>query len=256
MPDSDATSLVSLAATDSLPAHQFMDAATVDWIASHRPAFPLETERCQLPAVARRVLAAGAGPPHWHAEPRIVESLHGSRHLLRTAAIAALLAGLHGLDEKTTATLVVAAAVHDCRRLDDGCDRGHGWRGGDWLMQTGPEVFGHFGVEYSDEQLEHAATAVRLHEIPYEWFGHAPDLDVMRQKAPMITDLLKTADAADRYRLPKKPWWPKDQFVRIVAPEWVKRLAFELVVESERAFVDGRPSGESVLDPLARWGLI
>lgn len=239
-------SLVALAARKALPEHQYMDAATVAWIASQRgdipdwPRIPILT----LPPIAWRVVESAPIPPSWHAEPRLAESIHGTRHLLRTAALAAVLADLHQLDEHDTATLVIAATVHDCRRVHDKDDTGHGERGATWLIEHAPEVFRRFGVDSTPERAQTAAVAVRLHEVPYVDFTDHDTTD--HAAAEAVSDLLKTADALDRYRLPKRTWWPRNEFLHVIAPSWLHRLAFELVVETETARLDTSESAKAV----------
>ncbi len=85
-----ADSLVELAARKQLPHHQFTDHATVRWIEANRPDFP-KVPAYELPAASQRLLYRSAIPVLWMAEPRLADSLHGVRHAMRTATLAALL---------------------------------------------------------------------------------------------------------------------------------------------------------------------
>jgi hypothetical protein len=51
--------------------------------------------------------------------------------------------------------------------------------------------------------------------------------------ASRAVDIVKTADALDRYRLPKLKWWINDSYLRCLPPDWIKRTAYDLVVASE-----------------------
>lgn len=249
-------SLVALAARKALPAHQYMDAPTVAWIASHRDQFhaPPPVGPPRPGPVARRLLAAAPIPPGWHAEPKLVDSIHGNRHLIRTGALAAVLAELFTLGEHDTATLIVAAMVHDCRRVHDKGDDGHGERGAVWLAEHAADVFDFFGVTRTDDAVRKAVAAVRLHEIPYSAFTDEDKAD--HASTSHITDLLKTADALDRYRQPKRSWWPDDAFLRALPPPWLHRIAFELVVETEDAWLQGVEATAAVRSALLRKGLL
>ncbi|MFB7367152.1 hypothetical protein ACFC05_33675, partial [Streptomyces hydrogenans] len=97
-------------------------------------------------------------------------------------------------------------------------------------------------------------TAVRLHDLPYERF--APDDRADHARTRTITDLLKAADALDRYRLPKLTWWPTPARVRSEAFADLRTTAFELVVRSESAWLAGADSAEAVLSSLAIMELI
>jgi hypothetical protein len=249
-------SLVSLAARKALPAHQYMDAPTVAWIASHRDQFhaPTPVGPLRPGPRARRLLAAAPIPPGWHVEPRTIASIHGTRHLMRTAALAAVLADLYGLVERDTATLIIAALMHDCRRVHDKDDDGHGERGAAWLGAHAAEVFAFFDVPCTEDRLRKAMAAIRLHEIPYAAFSDRDRED--HAHTAQVTDLLKTADALDRYRLPKIKWWPNDDLLRAVPPPWLRRVAFELVVETEEACLHGVEPWTAVESALLRKGLL
>jgi len=99
-----------------------------------------------------------------------------------------------------------------------------------------------------------AATAVRLHDIPYEEFTADDKADHAR--AERITDLVKAADALDRYRLPKLKWWPDSRYVREPAFDELRGLAFDLVLVSERAYLAGASGTAAVRYALAEKGLV
>ncbi|MBT2366165.1 hypothetical protein J7E88_12815 [Streptomyces sp. ISL-10] len=248
-----ADSLVELAARKQLPHHQYTDHATVRWIEANRPDFP-EAPAHELRVTSQRLLYRSAIPVTWMAEPKLADSLHGIRHAMRTATLAALLAEATGLPQDDTATLVLAAAFHDCRRLHDKDDRGHGARAAVWLTDNADTVWAHFHLTATPQRIDAAATAVRLHEVPYDAF--APDDAADHARALHITDLLKAADALDRYRLPKLSWWPDSSLVRTPAFDALRSTAFELVVASEAAHLAGFESADSVFKALEQRGLI
>ena len=250
-----ADSLVELAARKQLPHHQFMDPATVRWIEANRPNFP-DAPMYELRAASQRLLYRSAIPVTWMAEPRLADSLHGIRHAMRTAALAALLAEAASLSEEDTATLIVAAAVHDCRRLHDKDDRGHGGRAAVWLTDNADAVWAHFHLTATPRHIVAASTAVRLHDVPYSAFTADDRTD--HTQAEGITDLLKAADALDRYRQPKLSWWPDSSLVRTPATAFdaLRAAAFELVVASEAAHLAGLDSADSVFKALEQRGLV
>ncbi|MFI5269571.1 MAG: hypothetical protein ACHQ7M_19515 [Chloroflexota bacterium] len=248
-----ATSLVELAAQKQLPHHQYMDPVTVEWIKANRPDLGLAWPPPLRPAT-KHLLNQSALPVTWLAEPRLQASLHGIRHSMRTAALAALLAETHGQDEDETATAILAAAVHDCQRLHDKDDQGHGVRAAIWLAANADTVWDHFGLVAMPLQIVQAATAVRLHDLPYDAFSADDRAD--HGRAERICDLVKAADALDRYRLPKLGWWPDARYVREPAFEQLRAVAFDLVVISETAYLAGASSGEAVLYALAEKGLV
>ncbi|MGW2671946.1 hypothetical protein ACWC5F_28335 [Streptomyces sp. NPDC001272] len=251
---SPADSLVELAARKQLPHHQYTDPATVRWITANRPDFPDDPPPPTLRPSSQELVACAAIPSEWLAEARCHDSLHGVRHAMRTAALAALLAEAAGLSSNDTATLILAAAVHDCRRVHDKDDPGHGARAAIWLTANADDVWSHFGLSATPSRIAAAGTAMRLHDLPYEHFSPDDRSDHARAKA--ISDLLKAADALDRYRLPKLTWWPDPDRVRSNAFAGLRATAFELVVHSEAAWLAGASSADAVLAGLAQLELI
>ncbi|MFD7856842.1 hypothetical protein ACFV6B_21510 [Streptomyces microflavus] len=248
-----ADSLVELAARKQLPHHQFTDHATVRWIEANRPDFP-DAVTPALRATSQRLVYRSAIPTAWMANAQLADSLHGVRHAMRTATLAALLADADDLTEDDTATLVMAAAVHDCRRVHDKDDRGHGARAAIWLTGNADMAWGHFHLAATAQRIVSAATAVRLHDVPYDVFTPDDLSDYARNRH--VTDLLKAADALDRYRLPKLSWWPDASRVRAAAFASLRPTAFELVVASEAAHLAGIDSADAVLKALEQRGLL
>jgi hypothetical protein len=245
--------LVELAARQQLPRHQYMDRATVGWIAANRPELR-EIAVTPLPETSQRLLHRAAAPAEWWLEPQVAGSVHGVRHGLRTAALAAVLAHDAGMDEAETGDLVIAAAVHDCRRVHDQDDRGHGARAASWLAHNAATVWPHFGLAPATTRTTRAATAVRLHDVPYSSYSQADAADYTQ--AQPLCDLLKAADALDRYRLPKLSWWPDAAYIRVDAFDRFRAAAFDLVVRSETAHLDGLGSPEAVVEALRQKGLL
>ncbi|MFI8437098.1 hypothetical protein ACIGJO_25845 [Streptomyces sp. NPDC079020] len=246
-------SLIDLAARGQLPLHQHMDHATVAWISDHRPNLP-PTPAPVLRPQSKKLLVHGGMPTRWWADPRLYTSLHGVRHAMRTAALAAVLAEANGLDDADATTAILAAAVHDCQRRNDQEDRRHGARAAVWLAANADTVWGHFGLAAAPRRIVQAATAVRLHDLPYEEF--AADDKADHALAERITDVVKAADALDRYRLPKLKWWPDSEYVREPAFDQLRGLAFDLVLVSERAYLAGASGPAAVRHALAEKGLV
>jgi hypothetical protein len=246
-------SLIDMAAQGQLPLHQHMDQATIAWISDNRPDLPSSTQPTLRP-LSQELLARSGLPTLWLADPRLYTSLHGVRHAMRTAALAAVLAEVHGLEDADTATVILAASVHDCQRRNDKDDRGHGARAAIWLAANADTVWGHFGLTATPRRIVQAATAIRLHDVPYEAFTADDTTDHAR--AERITDVVKAADALDRYRLPKLKWWPDARYVREPAFDQLRSLAFDLVLISERAYLAGANGTEAVRYALAEKGLV
>jgi hypothetical protein len=246
-------SLIDLAARGQLPLHQHMDHATLAWISDNRPDLP-STPPPALRPQSKKLLSHDGLPARWWSDPHQYTSLHGVRHTIRTAALAAILAEANGLDDTDTATVVIAAAVHDCQRHHDKDDRGHGARAAIWLAANADTVWDAFGLTATPRRIVQAATAVRLHDIPYEAFTTDDQADHAR--AERITDVVKAADALDRYRLPKLKWWPDARYVREPAFDQLRAIAIDLVLVSERAYLAGVGGATAVRYALAEKGVL
>ncbi|THA32291.1 hypothetical protein E6R18_13820 [Streptomyces sp. A1277] len=230
-PKRNATALHERAANGSLPAHQTMDLDTLDWIAENRPPFTSAPPRLSPRAV---MLTPDAS---WFTDPQQAGSLHGIGHNARVSLLASVLANEHGLDRDHALALCAAAAVHDCRRRGDRNDPGHGQRAAQWFTAHTGTVTAALDHLVPPAALARAALAISLHDVPYEAF--TPEQNDAYRQAPHLVDLLKAADAMDRYRLPLTRWWPDPTRLRIAVPPWLHPLAFDLLVRSERARLEG-----------------
>lgn len=229
-----------------------MDRETLSWIAVNQPEFPVEeiwdVPRSALPVVDMAI------PVGWFVAPGMVGSAHGIRHLMRTAAFAALLAVYGGLDEDACVAAVVAGAVHDCRRLHDRDDLGHGARAAEWLRLNTDMVVEHFGQCGRAVDVERVAVAVELHDVPYSRFNEVqqPRYEAVRD----VVDVVKTAAALDRYRLAERARWLREEYLRLAPPTWLKALAYRLVLRSESSHLFGVPNQRSVAAALAHEGIM
>jgi len=231
------TALRELAQTRCLPDHQVMDQTTLEWITENRPAGPA------APGLPDRLLIL-VPEATWFVHAELVDSIHGARHNGRVSLLVSLLARQTGLDGDETAALCAAAAVHDCRRHNDRDDPGHGQRAAAWLMANPGPVTTALRRHVPRRLLGSAVIAIALHDIPYESFTDQQTADYERCR-PMV-DLLKAADALDRYRLPLRRWWPDLTRLRVQIPTWLPPLSHDLVVASERARLDGASHQEAL----------
>jgi hypothetical protein len=216
-----------LAEAGRLPDHQYMDRTTLAWIAANRPTGP--GVRATMPHRPLLLVPEGS----WFARREAVDSIHGIRHGARVALLVQLLAHDRGIGPGRTQALAVAAACHDCRRHHDRDDPGHGQRAARWLAQNTATVAAALGAAPTPE----AITAVALHDVAHHAF--TDDQASAHRQHQDAADLLKAADALDRYRLPLARWWPDPKQFRLPAPAWLHLLAHNLVVHSEQARLDG-----------------
>ncbi|MFE3110621.1 hypothetical protein [Kitasatospora indigofera] len=226
--------LRELARSGRLPDHQYMDRATLAWIARRRPAGP--GARPTMPHPPLLLIPE----PSWFARPETADSIHGTRHGARVAVLLQLLAHDRGLAPGRVRPLAAGAACHDCRRHHDRDDSGHGRRAADWLTSNLAVVAAALGSAPTPETV----TAVALHDLPYDAFTE--DQARAHRRHRQAVDLLKLADALDRYRLPLARWWPDPARLRLPVPAWAPPLAHDLVVHSEQARLDGATTTQAM----------
>ncbi|WP_230210963.1 hypothetical protein [Streptomyces kaniharaensis] len=93
-----------------------------------------------------------------------------------------------------------------------------------------------------------AVTAVALHDVPHTAFTDQQATAYRHHH--QAVDLLKAADALDRYRLPIQRWWPDPARLRRPVPGWAPPLAHDLVVHSEQTRLDGATDHQALRQAL------
>jgi hypothetical protein len=239
-PKNSLPSLIEQAQTRQLPPHQHMDKATLDWIVRNRPLLP---EPQPLPANLP-VRTPWPDPAWFFAEPRQADTIHGVRHCARAAVLCTLLADARGASAAEKTEAVIAAAVHDCARIHDQDDEGHGERASAWFRTRVGRVLGILEPDPVLFDTRRIADAIALHDIPYEEF--TPQQRHRYERSRLQVDLVKTADALDRYRLPKRKWWPQDRHLRLIPTPAEHASAFDLVVASETHRLAGATSTDAI----------
>jgi hypothetical protein len=244
--------LVESAARGQLPDHQFMDEETLAWAASQEherfPDRPNYDAFKEYLSSAGEILAQYSPRAEWYAVPALAESIHGVRHTLRVLTLATALVPSIDDTAECKPEILVAAALHDLRRLNDRGDAQHGERAAEWWRQNQPQVMEAFALGPVNEAQVYQA--IRLHEIPYQAFTAQDRSDYKSGRA--VVDVLKTADALDRFRLPKIKWWIDDTKLVLQPPRAIKFFAFRLMVESERAFLTGRTGVDAIGEGIDR----
>lgn len=202
--------------TRPYPSHQCLDRASALWLIEQgKPqrvvihsllpkysAFPLDELNLRI---------------EWFADTRLANGIHGVRHLVRVALYTWIITQYlkrSGTEEKKlTLDFLQAAMVHDIRRLNDNADVEHGQRTADWIKVALPGI------------SEPSAAAVRFHaeDVPDGLDGYS--LERLR--------VLKTADALDRFRLPKMKWWPDKERMPIDAGDDLVEFCKYVTLQTE-----------------------
>jgi len=235
--------LFELAEQGRLPLHQYIDVPTVRWIKNNRPALGA-SKRVSLPA--RKDVERFAPESKWFCERKIVDSIHGFRHTLRVVALVVLVVSERSYPGRIE-NLLIAAALHDVGRRNDKGDPQHGLRAARWFKKNIAVVEKKFKIKLTTKDINEIYWTIAFHELPKNTIEKNKNYTKFKNGA----DILRMADALDRYRLPRTKWWINEKILGCRVPLRFKQAAFDLVVKSEQRYVRGESSKKSVLNNFA-----
>ncbi len=237
--------------TGKLPRHWYMDLNTLTRIKRNKPNFKnsaefnsnLISQIDKLTSELKRFIPDST----WFLVPEEINTIHGVRHLLRVNFLSMLLITL---DKKIPIDFIkmsaITSSLHDLRRRNDLLDTPHARRGAKWFIKNTSLIRDFFKIELSEEEIDTIYYSILFHDLPYKKISDDPNY----KKYKVFIDITKTADALDRYRLPKVDWWIKDHLVSFVPSDDFKLVAYQLVVSSETHFLNGIDGATSVFKAL------
>ena len=172
------------------PVHQYMDKESIDWLKNNldikyninkvkfilNPLGKFPIDKLDVDTLAYEKYN-GFG-------------IHGVRHQLRTALYTWIIIKYFDitLDENEILELLQSVLYHDILRENDNTDLEHGKKSSIWIAKKYPFI---------------------RKAIIKAIFNH--DIDI--EKISIYDKIVKTADALDRYRLPKAKWWIKEEYM-------------------------------------------
>lgn len=233
------TPLFELVKNGNLPSCQFIDEQTIKWIEDNKPLFFIEDE---MRLLGKDIIKRFTPANDWFSNKEIINSIHGLRHILRVTILAKLIA-VESFYSQKFENLLVAAAIHDIRRENDNGDLNHGLRAAKWFKFNFRVVEKKFKIKFTKQDIADIYWIVALHGLPLN--SLMKNKNYIRLKDGL--DIIRIADALDRYRLPKIKWWINDKIIGYRASPQLKQLAFDLVVESEKKYLNGDDSVKSIL---------
>ena len=243
-------SLIKLIQTGKLPLNQFMDLETVNWIKDHKPTFNLTAPPIDFEPHLEEYLMELKNyipDPNWFLVSKKRDSIHGMRHILRVIFHSILLTLLtEARTSQFFKNCLVASSLHDLRRKNDLMDLYHGKRAARWFKKNIFLIEKQFEIHLSEEDIKAIYYSMSFHDLPYENIVKHKKYEKYKD----LTDILKTADALDRYRLPSVRLWFKDKYVYVIPSDYLKCMAFQLVITSETKFLNGVTNVNSVLSAI------
>lgn len=227
--------LFELAHERKLPSLQRMDIPTLDWIERESVAtvkeFPdtctvITDDDCTL-------LEALLPDDDWFLNTETTFGIHGRRHLFRVMINSIWLCNLTGMPSRP---IVLAASLHDIRRLNDQADPGHGERASEFFIKLKQKW------DLSTIEEDQIAAAITYHEVKPT--AIPPEVIAKHDKA---ISLIKAADALDRYRQPYAKWWPNPNLFIMKEALQLLRACRMLTLLSERAALTGEADWPAVI---------
>ncbi|MEK7163045.1 MAG: hypothetical protein AAB696_02025 [Patescibacteria group bacterium] len=236
--------LYKLAQIKELPKHQFMDAETLQWIIKNKPNFDnkfITPLKFNIKFIKKIIPI-----DEWFSSQNRMNTIHGNRHMIRVAVYATALSNLWVKNKIQKQNITISAILHDLRRLNDRNDIEHGERTAIWFLKNYKKVEGLFQIKFSNDDKKEIYHSIYYHNSQYKNIL----LSKNYKKYKDAIDILKTADALDRYCQPKIKWRINDNYLFRVPPDNFKKFAYKLVIKSEKMIFKGIKGIDCVFIPL------
>jgi hypothetical protein len=202
---------------------QILDLETLEWIRSRQnpKIFSISENKADFKPLNEEEIKEVIPKLEWFSNSNRALSIHGRSHAVRTTLFSYAICKLNNISSYKKH--LVAASIHDISRGVDNDDFDHGERSANWFKENHSLFRG-----LTQKEKEEIYFAVYYHDIEQE---NIP-IEILDKNREII-NVLKCADALDRFRLPKEKWWPNRNFFKIDIPDWVFEMAKWLVYQSE-----------------------
>lgn len=241
-------SLIILAEEKLLPDHQFMDIETLNWI-KENPSKGYNSKG-ELPTITSELIeliTLYSPEPSWFLNKNSIDTIHGTRHILRCMTHVILLCKRLGLNKAIMLETLIATSLHDLRRFNDKGDENHGKRASEWFRDNFPIIESKWLV-LKDLNKKNISEIIEHHEVPYLPFEQSPSITLNG------IDVLKTADALDRFRQPKLKWRIDEKYLKLHPIQSEMNFAYKFVIESESEYLLSKNNSFlSIINTLNRY---
>lgn len=225
-----------LASEKNLPLHQFLDYETILWIANNHIANNQKKLKITKEDIShfKKIIQIILNTFNIHKLlywKKRIGTIHGILHHFRVILYTIILSKQKYKDYKFEFICICIALFHDIRRKDDKEDFGH-WKRASLRLQKKnyiQELATSFNIKINKDDLKLIYKCIECH-----------DTEVINAKDKFITDyieILKTADALDRFRLPKTKRWINTDYLTLIPEKNLINFAHYLVVSSEISYL-------------------
>lgn len=230
------------------PHYEFINRNTLLWIKKNRPCF-----NCELHSrgkdVDLNILKQFIIPNKWFINMNRINTLHGKRHIIRTALYSLIISSICKCGKTKRRNITISSLLHDLRRLSDGEDSDHGRRGSRWFLKNMSMIESFFKTKLSKKDQNEIYYSILWHNVPRASIVN--NKNYLKYKKAI--EVLRTADALDRYCQPKIEWRINDNYLIYIPDINLKKFAYELIIRSEQRFLNGLNNEDAVLGCLEKY---
>ena len=151
-------------------------------------------------------------------------TIHGQRHIGRVAILALLICNRYLFSKQIKNSVFLAAICHDLQRQNDNEDIFHGQRSANWLRKHRKS----FKEIIRETNFQSVLATIKYHNLENNQIPKK-----IRSKYSKIIGIIKTADALDRFRQPKKKWWVDPKKLKLHKASEFIPFAKYLTIRSE-----------------------
>lgn len=198
------------------PKNQIMDYDSINWLATHLKMKKNNLDIQKIMEKIKKFPFEKINIDYNAFDKSNFGGIHGIRHQFRVSVFIWLIIQYYNIDidDNKCIQLLQAALYHDIMRENDNSDINHGYKSAIWITK-------HY------KNLED--------NIINSVINH----DVVKTRNLTLDDiLLKTADALDRYRLPKEKWWLDKKYMHMNIDEELIEICKYITFVTEKETIN------------------
>jgi len=211
--------------------NQELDKESIEWLKKQLN-LKKEIGSLDITPIKEKTLLRYVPKKSWFNSGRI-KTIHGVSHALRVMMYSYILCKVYKIDR--VEPFLVAASIHDIKRINDKKDINHGKRASEWFYKNNIRIKNNF----SKEEIKEICLAVEGKEGKLK-----------------INSILKSADALDRYRLPKRKWWLKKELIPLSIPYKIINFSKQFTILTEEKIIKRKDPLKSILNMAKKYNLV